>query len=406
MGKDLKGRELGKCLSQRKDGRYQARFTNRYGQRIEYKDKNLNNVKELIKKEKAKDDLGINSKQNNDTLDMWYLRWKEMAFVDLSEGSTQLYESIYKNQIYPKLGNIKIKDITEFMLRKFFQEQKNYYADSTINGIKNILNQIMQCCKDAKCILYNPVKELKIKKRRKNKNALNVDSKAISIEDEKDLFIYLKGHFYYNMFLFYLTTGLRYGEVAALTVNDIDLKNKVVHINKALKYKKSNNTVYIGPPKTDASYRDVPLNDLACQALENQIELKKKIEKSKFAVANFDSTMRDLLFVTHNNMPVLNGTLDGVLKKARLDINYQREEKDYMISLSVHRLRHTFATRCYENGIPIPVISKYLGHASIATTEEIYVHLLKTHLDAQRIKLNSAFDDPLYRKDDILRKIC
>mgnify|MGYP000600415879 FL=1 len=81
---------------------------------------------------------------------MWYLRWKEMAFVDLSEGSTQLYESIYKNQIYPKLGNIKIKDITEFMLRKFFQEQKNYYADSTINGIKNILNQIMQCCKDAK----------------------------------------------------------------------------------------------------------------------------------------------------------------------------------------------------------------------------------------------------------------
>ena len=45
MGKDLKGRELGKCLSQRKDGRYQARFTNRYGQRIEYKDKNLNNVK-------------------------------------------------------------------------------------------------------------------------------------------------------------------------------------------------------------------------------------------------------------------------------------------------------------------------------------------------------------------------
>ena len=54
---------------------------------------------------------------------MWYLRWKEMAFVDLSEGSTQLYESIYKNQIYPKLGNIKIKDITEFMLRKFFQEQ-------------------------------------------------------------------------------------------------------------------------------------------------------------------------------------------------------------------------------------------------------------------------------------------
>lgn len=212
MGKDLKGRELGKCLSQRKDGRYQARFTNRYGQRIEYKDKNLNNVKEWIKKEKAKDDLGINSKQNNDTLDMWYLRWKEMAFVDLSEGSTQLYESIYKNQIYPKLGNIKIKDITEFMLRKFFQEQKNYYADSTINGIKNILNQIMQCCKDAKCILYNPVKELKIKKRRKNKNALNVDSKAISIEDEKDLFIYLKGHFYYNMFLFYLTTGLRYGD--------------------------------------------------------------------------------------------------------------------------------------------------------------------------------------------------
>lgn len=403
MGKDLKGRELGQYLSQRKDGRYQARFTNRYGERVETKSKNLKEVKQWLKEEKAKDDLELNSKNNNDILDTWFIRWKELAFVDLIGGSGQTYEDIYKNQISPELGKVKVKDITEYRLKQFFQRLKLKYSHNTIIGAKNVLCQIMQCCKDAKCIPYNPVKEIKIKKPRKNK--IELDTKALPLNDEKDLFIYLKGTFYYNMFVFLLTTGLRYGEAAALTETDIDLDNKVVHINKALKYEKSTRSCYIGPPKNDASYRDVPLNDVACDAIKKQIDLKRKIERSKYAVSNIDYDMRNLLFVSHNNTPVHNGTLNGILKKARFYINLQRDEKDYMIKVSLHRLRHTFATRCYETGIPMMVISKYLGHASVVTTENTYVHLLEAHLDLQAVKLNATFDDPLFEKDEILRKI-
>lgn len=391
MGKDLKGRQLGQYLSQRKDGRYQARFTDRFGKRQEKKSKSLKEVKEWLKEEKAKDDLGLNKKDVNDTLDIWYQKWKRNAFVDLAFGTKKNYLWAYEQCIYPEFGNKKIAEINEFEIQTFFQNLKYKYEDGSIQSVKNVFSQIMQCCKDAKCISYNPVKEVKPKKRRKDED--EIDSKALNITEQRILFDFLKGHFYYNLFVFYLTTGLRYGEATALTLNDIDLNKKVVHITKALKYEKNNgkHEFYIGKTKTKSSVRKVPLNDIACETIKRQVKLKQIIANSKYAVPT-SSEFKNLLFVTHHNTPILNSTLNYLLSSVRTQINYQLEDDQQMITLSVHRLRHTFATRCYENGIPLKVISKYLGHSSVAVTEKIYVHLLKEHLELQSEKLNSAYN--------------
>ena len=117
--------------------------------------------------------------------------------------------------------------------------------------------------------------------------------------------------------------------------------------------------------------------------------IKERIEKSKYADTNVPHELKKLLFVTAKNLPISGPSLDSVLKNARFQINYQLEEEDYIIQLSVHRLRHTFATRCYENGIPMKIISKYLGHSSVLITEKIYIHLLKEHMDLQAEKLET-----------------
>ena len=401
MGKDLKGRELGVYLSQRKDGRYQARFTNRYGERVETKSKNLKEVKQWLKEEKAKDDLKINSKNCVDTFEVWYYRWKSMAFVDLALNSQEQYVWIYDNCIAPSLKNIKVADITEFTLDSFFQDLKKKYSDKTIDNAKNIIFQVLQKCKEANCIPYNPVAEIKIKKKKK---LFSEEVLALTIKQQQMLFNYLNGHFYYNLYVFLLTTGLRYGEAGALTIDDFDMNSRTVHVTKSLKKNKIDGKYqyYIGDPKTPASVRKIPLNDIAYEAFQQQIVLKQRVEKSIYADRHVASEFKNLLFVTPYNTPMPNQTLNATLASAREQINFQLDEKDYLLPCSVHRLRHTFATRCFEAGIPMVVISRYLGHASVAITEEIYVHLLQDHMEAQNDKLNAAYPRQHITKEQIL----
>ena len=402
MGKDLKGRELGVYLSQRKDGRYQARFTNRYGERVETKSKNLKEVKQWLREEKAKDDLKINSKNCTDTFEIWYYRWKSMAFVDLALNSQEQYELIYNNCIAPSLKNIKVTDMAEFTLESFFQDLKKKYSDKTIDNAKNIIYQVLQKCKEAHCIPYNPMTEIKVKK--KKQTLFSEEVLALTIKQQQMLFNYLNGHFYYNLYVFLLTTGLRYGEVAALTIDDFDMKSKTVQITKSLKKNKIDGKYqyYIGDTKTPASVRKIPLNDIACEAFQQQIILKNRVEKSIYADRHVAREFKNLLFTTPYNTPMPNQTLNSVLASAREQINFQLDEKDYLLPVSVHRLRHTFATRCFEAGIPMVVISRYLGHANVTITEQIYVHLLQDHIESQNDKLNAAYPKQHITREQIL----
>lgn len=402
MGKDLKGRELGTYLSQRKDGRYQARFTNRFGERIETKSKSLKEVKEWLKEERAKDDLKVNAKHCTDTFEVWYFRWKSIAFVDLAPNTQEQYEWIYDNCIAPSLKNIRVVDITEFTLDSFFQTLKKKYSDKTIDNAKNIISQTLEKSREAHCIPYNPVTIIKVKK--KKKELFSDEVLALTIKQQQMLFNYLNGHFYYNLYVFLLTTGLRYGEVGALTINDFDMKSRTVHITKSLKKNKIDGKYqyYIGDTKTPSSVREIPLNDVAYEAFQQQIVLKQRVEKSIYADRHVSSEFKNLLFTTPYNTPMPNQTLNSVLASAREQINFQLDEKDYLLPVSVHRLRHTFATRCFEAGIPMVVISKYLGHANVTITEKIYVHLLQDHIESQNDKLNAAYPKQHITKEQIL----
>lgn len=75
MGKSLKGKELGVGFSQRKDGLYQARFTNRFGQRVTLYDKNLNTLRIRMRQAQSDNDKAINPIKCNMTLDEWYEVW-------------------------------------------------------------------------------------------------------------------------------------------------------------------------------------------------------------------------------------------------------------------------------------------------------------------------------------------
>ena len=149
-----------------------------------------------------------------------------------------------------------------------------------------------------------------------------------------------------------LMTGLRIGELCALKWSDIDLKKRIIVVNKTLqriceKGKKSKIT--ITTPKTSNSLREIPISNTLYDFLI-------KLRPAK----------RDIYFLTSSSVPTEPRNYRKIyltlLKKLKIN------------KTSFHALRHTFATRLIENKVDIKTVSELLGHASVNITISIYVH--------------------------------
>ena len=293
--------------------------------------------------------------------------------------------------------------MAEFTLESFFQDLKKKYSDKTIDNAKNIIYQVLQKCKEAHCIPYNPMTEIKVKK--KKQTLFSEEVLSLTIKQQQMLFNYLNGHFYYNLYVFLLTTGLRYGEVGALTIDDFDMKSRTVQITKSLKKNKIDGKYqyYIGDTKTPASVRKIPLNDIACEAFQQQIILKNRVEKSIYADRHVAREFKNLLFVTPYNTPMPNQTLNATLASAREQINFQLDEKDYLFTSVRSSIKTYFCNKMFLKQVSLWwSFQDIFGHANVTITEQIYVHLLQDHIESQNDKLNAAYPKQHITKEQIL----
>ena len=164
-----------------------------------------------------------------------------------------------------------------------------------------------------------------------------------------------------------LYAGLRRGEALALRYEDIDRKNNIIHVTKAVEY--VSNNPHLKSPKTAAGIRDVPL--LAPLAAE--------IPEGK-----------GLIFTMDDGRP---------LTKSSFRKRWARYCKDIGHDLTAHQLRHGYATILYEAGIPDKDAQELLGHASITVTRDIYTHIrssrkLETAAKLNAFVVNSAVRNP------------
>lgn len=123
MGLDLKGKELGKGLSQRKNGIYQARYVDRHGRRVTLYDRNLYRLKEDLKAAeegiKEEKQLFKNSNKKGMTLDKWFKTWMDVYKYGKLRESTRLhYILIYQKRIAPVLGRKQLTDISHASIQK------------------------------------------------------------------------------------------------------------------------------------------------------------------------------------------------------------------------------------------------------------------------------------------------
>ena len=192
-----------------------------------------------------------------------------------------------------------------------------------------------------------------------------------------------------------LDWALHLDESIGLTVDRIDVKNNVVHIDRQLVYRTSEGSYCyrFASTKSNSGKRDIPLTENAKKALMRQKELDLILGK-RGKEQKVDGE-KGLVFLTRNGTPMNNRNfgkaLDGIVKaynKAE-SAKAENREPELLPHISPHILRHTFCTRCAESGMDVKVLQTIMGHSNIAVTMEVYNHVDKVRVQNEMKKLEN-----------------
>lgn len=380
MGKDLKGKELGVGLNQRKDGVYQARYTDRWGKRKTIYGKNLRELRKQLA-EAISDNENFTSIKDEITLDRWFVRWMDVyKSKSVRPNTKREYTHIYNKNISPYIGGRNINSLVKSDIQQLIDRaHDDGYMYERQNKIKIILSDMLQRASEDHLLINNPVSGVKLRADKE------INAKALTVDEQNTFFDYCSNTFYDNLFNVAANTGLRPGELFALQLSDVDLENGYIDVNKTLVYQKylddDCKTFHIEPPKTKQSYRKVPINSVCKAYLEKQFDLKKVISSKRPKQQN------DYLFVTKFNTPLNSVIYSDAIKAVIRQINLVRPLDNQFDVFSGHAFRHTFATRCFEAGVDAKVVQSYLGHASLKMTMDLYTHVTeeKSSLDIEKI---------------------
>ena len=188
-----------------------------------------------------------------------------------------------------------------------------------------------------------------------------MDRKALpvlTLPQQQRLLTYLHGNFSFRNLglVICLHTGLRIGEICALQWKDLDIGTGEIHVRKTISRiwlsdgDEKEYSLNIGTPKTPASVRDIPMTKPLTEIIR---PLRKIVDPEFYVVSNSAAPLEPRYY------------RDYYMKVLR---------KVGVPPIRFHALRHSFATRCIESKCDYKTVSVILGHASIATTLDLYVH--------------------------------
>lgn len=196
MGKDLRGKELGIGISQRKDGLYQARYSDRWGKRKTIYNKNFRELRKQLAEAIAGNENLLSIKKDI-TLDKWFDRWIEVyKEKSIRPNTKRQYTHIYNKNISPYIGERRINSLVKSDIQMLIDRASdNNYAYERQNKIKVILKDMLQRAVEDNLIVNNPVSGIKLRADKK------IKAKSLTLDEQNTFFDYCRNTFYDNLFM-------------------------------------------------------------------------------------------------------------------------------------------------------------------------------------------------------------
>ena len=302
-------------------------------------------------------DTGNYIETNKDTLLMILERYIEQKNKDgITSDRTYLRDTETLNQIKKTCNNWINKPIQKVTVENIEDSKENMrkYSNSTIDKIWISLKKGFKIAYSRRKISYNIMEDETLTKPISKKAAKVVT--ALSKKEEKKLIKILisNKHKYNNILLLQLYTGMRIGEVLALSKDCINFKNNTITVYRTITRNIHGKAILGEHTKTFDKKTGIDNGKRTFTMKPNVKEIIQKIYSNKITNIN------NLLFWDYDkNFFITDGEVNSYL--TRLNDKYKILDNTNE-TLSTHRLRHTFITRCQENGVSLPVIQKIVGH--------------------------------------------
>jgi len=369
----------GENIHKRKDGRWEARIAVEELGIKKYKSLYAKSYKEVKTKllhfyvDQKKEEILQSYVASNNTTDIKTFSQVTSEWFDANrvrqKASTQLkYHNMFDNHILPAFGNMDIKEIDEVNVNSFLSEK---LANGALSHLPNTSAPLSSSYVRTMGILISSVLTYAAIKDYRNILKAPIskpseDRKSVSVVGKSDLakinqLLQIDVSCTAVGIAIALDAGLRIGEVCALRWDDIDLEAKLIHVKHTVVRIKNDTSDYkingkspktrliIDVPKTKSSLRDIPINS----RLYDILKKAKETSISKYVVSDKESFMSPRTF----------------------EYRYHKLlQKHSITDTNFHTLRHTFSTRCVEVEVDIKSLSEILGHSSVSTTLDIYVH--------------------------------